>query len=227
MRAESGGRATIDGRPIRSPKGAIGLMQLMPGTWAELRGQLHLGDDPDEPRDNILAGTYYLRLLHDRFGFPGLFAAYNAGPGRYERFLAGGTLPAETRAYLGRVTRRTAPGGDGWHRAPAAGPLPATTHKALPHGGMWHGSTGVFPADRARISVSGPDDIDEAVEARDRRRGELARTDPDGVATVFAVVAGKAPATGSTKWADEGAPPGTKPDPLFAIRRPRGSDVAP
>ena len=95
MRAESGG----DARAI-SPKGAMGLMQIMPGTWAELRARHRLGRDPFDPRDNILAGAAYLRELHDRYGSPGFLAAYNAGPGRYEEHLAGRPLPAETRAYL-------------------------------------------------------------------------------------------------------------------------------
>jgi soluble lytic murein transglycosylase-like protein len=103
--AESGGRTTLDGHPIRSPVGAIGLMQLMPATWAELRLRYGLGSDPDDPHDNILAGTAYLRLMYDRFGYPGLFSAYNAGPARYARHLATGTpLPSETRAYLATVT---------------------------------------------------------------------------------------------------------------------------
>ncbi|MBF7012826.1 lytic transglycosylase domain-containing protein [Novosphingobium resinovorum] len=104
IQAESAGRTLQDGRPIRSGKGAIGLMQLMPGTWAEMRDRLHLGDDPDDPRDNILAGTCYLSMLHARFGYPGLFAAYNAGPARYEEHLSGRPLPRETRDYLARVT---------------------------------------------------------------------------------------------------------------------------
>jgi hypothetical protein len=63
-----------------------------------------LGPDPHDPRDNILAGTAYLRAMYDRFGYPGLFAAYNAGPARYAGHLASGNpLPAETRAYLGIV----------------------------------------------------------------------------------------------------------------------------
>ncbi len=103
MRAESRGRTRLSGRPIRSPKGAIGLMQLMPGTWAEMRDRLALGSDPDNPRDNILAGTFYLHLLYDRFGYPGLFAAYNAGPRRYEKHLAGRPLPRETVAYLAEI----------------------------------------------------------------------------------------------------------------------------
>ncbi len=101
MRAESGGRLTLNGRPIVSHAGAMGLMQLMPGTWAEVRARLGLGKDPHAPRDNNLAGTYYLRLMYDRFGYPGLFAAYNAGPARYADHLAGRrALPGETRAYL-------------------------------------------------------------------------------------------------------------------------------
>ena len=101
MRAESGGRTMLGGRPITSHAGAMGLMQLMPGTWGQMRARLGLGVDPHDPRDNILAGTFYLRLMYDRFGYPGLFAAYNAGPGRYARHLATGTpLPVETRLYL-------------------------------------------------------------------------------------------------------------------------------
>lgn len=104
MRAESAGMTTVNGRPIRSRVGAMGLMQLMPATWAEMRARLGLGTDPDDPRDNILAGTFYLRLMYDRFGYPGLFAAYNAGPARYAEHLAGQRrLPAETIAYLATV----------------------------------------------------------------------------------------------------------------------------
>jgi len=104
MRAESAGHTLIDGRPIRSPKGAIGLMQLMPETWVEMRAALGLGNDPDDPRDNILAGTFYLRRMYDRFGYPGCFGAYNTGPGRYAAWLAGkDSLPRETIVYLGRV----------------------------------------------------------------------------------------------------------------------------
>jgi soluble lytic murein transglycosylase-like protein len=104
MRAESGGRTTLYGLPIRSQAGAIGLMQLMPPTWDAMRLRFHLGANPDDPHDNIVAGSGYLRLLYDRFGYPGLFAAYNAGPARYAAHLASGrTLPIETLAYLGKV----------------------------------------------------------------------------------------------------------------------------
>ncbi|MGL3214074.1 lytic transglycosylase domain-containing protein [Bradyrhizobium sp. BR 1433] len=89
----------------RSPKGARGLMQIMPATWAELRERYDLGSDPYDPRDNILAGTAYLRELLDRYGSPGVFAAYNAGPSRYEEHLAGSPLPDETRAYVSKLAK--------------------------------------------------------------------------------------------------------------------------
>ncbi|MBL9071855.1 MAG: lytic transglycosylase domain-containing protein [Sphingopyxis sp.] len=105
MMAESGGRTMFRGRPTTSSAGAMGLMQLMPGTWADMRRRLGLGSDPHDPRDNIMAGTLYLRLMHDRFGYPGLFGAYNAGPARYAAYLGGRQqLPAETRAYMMKVT---------------------------------------------------------------------------------------------------------------------------
>jgi soluble lytic murein transglycosylase-like protein len=104
MGAESGGRTELNGRPIESPKGAMGLMQVMPRTWEAMRRRYGLGSDPQDPRDNILAGTAYLREMHDRFGYPGLFAAYNAGPGRYAEHLSTGRrLPAETIAYVASV----------------------------------------------------------------------------------------------------------------------------
>ncbi|WP_066798545.1 lytic transglycosylase domain-containing protein [Sphingomonas soli] len=110
-----------------SPKGAMGLMQLMPGTWAELRRRYALGSDPFDPCDNIFAGTAYLRELLDRYGDPGFLAAYNAGPGRYEAYLAGRPLPAETVAYVARlsgrmladgasITRRIGPDPEAWRR---------------------------------------------------------------------------------------------------------------
>jgi soluble lytic murein transglycosylase-like protein len=93
-RRKRGGRA-------RRLSGAIGLMQIMPGTWPALRARYRLGSDPFDPHDNILAGTAYLRELYDRYGSPGFLAAYNAGPQRYEEYLAGvRALPAETRAYV-------------------------------------------------------------------------------------------------------------------------------
>ena len=87
-----------------SSKGAAGLMQLMPATWNEMRARYALGPDPYVPRDNIMAGAAYLRMMHDQFGAPGFLAAYNAGPARYlEHLSTGRPLPAETRLYLARL----------------------------------------------------------------------------------------------------------------------------
>jgi soluble lytic murein transglycosylase-like protein len=96
MRIESRG----DQRAV-SPKGALGLMQLMPDTWDALRARYGLGRDPFDPHDNILAGAAFLRQMHDRYGSPGFLAAYNAGPGRYEDYLdRHRPLPAQTVAYV-------------------------------------------------------------------------------------------------------------------------------
>ena len=108
MRAESGGKTKRNGKPIRSRVGAMGLMQIMPGTWAGLTVRYSLGANPDDPRANILGGTAYLREMYDQFGYPGLFAAYNAGPARYAAYRAGRSrLPRETIAYVTSVTGST------------------------------------------------------------------------------------------------------------------------
>ena len=117
MRVESGG----DARAV-SRAGAIGLMQVMPATYAELRRDLGLGVDPFDIRDNVLAGTAYLRRMFDRYGSPGFLAAYNAGPGRWEEHLAGTRpLPAETIRYVQRLAQIS---GSGLSKSlPAASPM--------------------------------------------------------------------------------------------------------
>jgi soluble lytic murein transglycosylase-like protein len=113
MRAESRGRP----RAV-SPKGAMGLMQIMPATWNDLRARHRLGADPFDPHDNIIAGAGYIRELFDRYGSPGWIAAYNAGPGRYEAALRERPLPTETRAYVATLM-------------PAIGPTNAENPTAL------------------------------------------------------------------------------------------------
>ncbi len=84
-----------------SPKGAQGLMQLMPGTASQL-GVPNVFD----PRANVEGGTKYLRELLERYNFDLVkaLAAYNAGPQRVEQF--GGVPPYyETRVYVARVVR--------------------------------------------------------------------------------------------------------------------------
>jgi SLT domain-containing protein len=94
-----------------SPKGAMGLMQIMPKTYADLRARHGLGNNPYEPHDNILAGAAYLREMHDLFGSPGFLAAYNAGPDRYSAYLMSGQrLPAETIAYVATLAPRLGSG---------------------------------------------------------------------------------------------------------------------
>ena len=135
MRAES----AVDAIAV-SPKGAMGLMQIMPETWAELRLRYRLGDDLFDPRDNILAGAAYLRELNDRYGTPGAFAAYNAGPARYEAYLADRPLPTETRAYVAALAA-VFDGGDL--------PTPTLTPAADPQ--SWRGAP-LFVSQPERIS---------------------------------------------------------------------------
>jgi D-alanyl-D-alanine carboxypeptidase len=100
MHQESGGE-----QQATSSAGAMGLMQVMPATYEGLRVRYQLGDDPYDPHNNILAGTAYIREMYDRFGAPGFLAAYNAGPDRVDRYLAGrANLPEETVNYVAAIT---------------------------------------------------------------------------------------------------------------------------
>ena len=104
MRQESGGRLYEDGQLITSPTGAMGLMQVEPYTYDELRSRYSLGNDPYDPHENILAGTAYIRELYDAYGSPAFLAAYNAGPGRLDQYLTNKAgLPAETRHYVASI----------------------------------------------------------------------------------------------------------------------------
>jgi hypothetical protein len=113
MRQESGGDETAV-----SSAGAMGLMQVMPSTYAILRNQYALGDDPFEPHNNIMAGTAYIKEMYDRYGSPGFLAAYNAGPQRVDDYLAtGDPLPDETVNYVASIAPRIA------GTTPETGPL--------------------------------------------------------------------------------------------------------
>lgn len=165
MQVESAGDSTAV-----SSAGAMGLMQIMPETWAALRSHHDLGDDPFAPRDNIL-GTAYLREMLDRYGNTGaMLAAYNAGPGRYDDYLISGrTLPAETRAYV--ATLAPLLGG----RALPARPLPPADWREA--------SLFIVQADR-RSSARDPqigriaDDMDSATNLRRGRIPNDARSAP-------------------------------------------------
>ncbi len=105
IRVESGGRTMMGGTPITSGAGAMGLMQVMPATYAELRSRHdNLGPDAYDPHDNIMAGTAYIREMYEQYGSPGFLAAYNAGPRRLEGYLYGSRgLPRETRNYVAKI----------------------------------------------------------------------------------------------------------------------------
>jgi soluble lytic murein transglycosylase-like protein len=114
MRIESGGQAHVT-----SPKGAMGLMQLMPATWANMRARLGLGADPYDPHDNVIAGVAFLRQMYDEFGPEGFLAAYNEGPGRYLAQRRAGLPPLRTtQAYVAAITSKI-----GLPVGPAAIPL--------------------------------------------------------------------------------------------------------
>jgi soluble lytic murein transglycosylase-like protein len=111
IRQESGGRTMMgENQPITSNAGAVGVMQVMPDTYAEMRGALRLGADPYDPHDNIIAGTAYLRWLKSKYGFPNMFAAYNDGPGNFDQYLAHKReMPAETVSYLADLSAALGP----------------------------------------------------------------------------------------------------------------------
>jgi hypothetical protein len=104
MNVESRGQEYQNGQLTTSPVGAMGLMQVMPQTYDELRDQYRLSDDPYDPHDNILAGAAYMREMYDIYGSPGFLAAYNAGPRRLDDYLGNlRPLPDETRRYVAMI----------------------------------------------------------------------------------------------------------------------------
>ena len=145
MRAESAGIPSAT-----SPAGAMGLMQIMPETWDQLRDRYGLGTDPYLPRDNIIAGVGYMRELLNQYGVPDFLAAYNAGPKRLDAYLSvGRPLPKTTQAYIGMV----APSIVGSKRAVEIGGRPNGSHDDRLS--IHHGATGLF-ADPAPEGLFAP-----------------------------------------------------------------------
>lgn len=150
-----------------SRKGAIGLMQIMPKTWLELRARYRLGSDPYDPHDNIIAGSAYIRELLDRYGSPGWIAAYNAGPARYEASLKGGRLSRETRDYLAAIasaigsgdTAKAAsparPTSSGWRNAPLFVLQPKEDTSATDSHRVEHSRVGASQAEPVRELPNG------------------------------------------------------------------------
>jgi hypothetical protein len=157
MRVESGGRTMSDEKqPIVSRAGAMGLMQLMPSTWRDMRAELGLGPDPFAPRDNIFAGAAYLRWLKGKYGYPAMFAAYNDGPGHLEaRLMNAGLLPRETRTYVARVT--AAIEGRGFVAAASGPPVKFTRPNGL---SVW-----IKPAEVISIRAALPDEYAPGVQS--------------------------------------------------------------
>lgn len=111
MRVESAGLTTLDGEPITSAAGAMGLMQIMPNTYAELQKQYGFGADPYDPHDNILAGAAYLKAMYARYGYPLLFAAYLTGPTHLNHYLSSPEdLPQNVIAYVNGIASNAIPG---------------------------------------------------------------------------------------------------------------------
>ena len=166
LRAESAG----DVRAISSA-GALGLMQVMPDTWAGLRVRYGLRD-PYDPRGNILAGTANLREMWDRYGnVTAMLAAYNAGPGRYDEHRATGRpLPAETRAYVAAIA--SAIGEVAASDAPAQKPAPSRDWRDAPLFAM---RTNDRPVADSVQTIGTSGDVRAAVPVRDRRNVEPQR----------------------------------------------------
>jgi hypothetical protein len=157
MQVESGGR-TMSGekQPIVSRAGAMGLMQLMPSTYRDMRAEFGLGPDPFAPRDNIFAGAAYLHWLNGKYGYPAMFAAYNDGPGNLEaRLMNAGLLPQETRTYVARVT--AAIEGRGFVVAPPGPPVKFTRPNGLP---VW-----IKPAQVISVRAAFPDEYAPGVQS--------------------------------------------------------------
>ena len=104
MWAESRGCQWLNGHPMRSLAGEIGLMQIPPSIYQLIRGRIGGGADPYLPRDNIRAGAYSLSVMARQFGWPDGLAAYQLGPTELAAARAAGREPpAATQAYERRV----------------------------------------------------------------------------------------------------------------------------
>ena len=213
MRVESAGDPSATSRA-----GAMGLMQVMPETYAMMRARLHLGANPFDPHDNIIAGAAYLSEMHDRYGTAGFLAAYNAGPARWADHLTGGRpLPSQTTGYivrLGRMLDLDAPRSPDVRRArviatPEAAPIFVRMSGARtgtgPHIRMSNGS---------ELIASGNHDDSQS----------LVRVDAIPLQSL-ALQSGAVPATGRTAINDgtskrdaEGSPLSQPNNPLFVVR---------
>jgi transglycosylase-like protein with SLT domain len=184
IRMESGGHTTLaNGTPIISSKGAMGLMQLMPQTWRDMQREYGLGRDPYDPHDNVLAGTAYLRWLYGKFGFPEMFAAYNAGPATVDAWSADmGALPQETRAYVRGISQilgipETASGEDSMPHDKASGSEGTEATLTRPDGAYVSIDASTVTAIRASLSGEFPAGVQTVVSMGQRLQGVLESPD--------------------------------------------------
>lgn len=133
----------------------MGCMQIMPATWAYLSRRYGLGSDPWDPRMNMIGGALYLAELVRQFGMPGAYSAYNAGPGRYQRYVRNGVpLPAETVAYAAQLRG----GAPEENRAQTPGAMPATPRWQEAVLFMPSAAMRAAPADAIKSGDSAPSD---------------------------------------------------------------------
>jgi hypothetical protein len=150
MRVESGGHEYLGGQLTVSSAGAMGLMQLEPETYQEMSERYGLGNDPFNPYDNIMAGTAYIHEMYAVYGSPGFLAAYNAGPGRLNKFMnSEEPLPDATQQYVAMI----APNIEGYypHNRSEADQLALNTEPM----GV---STGILPPGFSDAPYRGPDE---------------------------------------------------------------------
>jgi len=164
MEVESKDQEYTNGQLTTSPVGAMGLMQVMPQTYDEMRERYSLGSDPYDPYNNIMAGAAYMREMYDIYGSPGFLAAYNAGPYRLDDYLSNNRpLPNETRRYVAMIGPEIV-GVEPARRSPAEqyamNALPIDIPPGMRYGGVQFasrgGGGGRLPASRREQVASVP-----------------------------------------------------------------------
>jgi len=208
MQQESGGHLfDHNGNFITSTPGAMGLLQLMPPTYDDMRQQYGLGDDPFDPHDNILAGTAYLRQMYDIYGSPGFLAAYNDGPGSLDSYLRRGRpVPRETRRYVASIGPRIA--GITPHNRSAADLLVAQ-HDPNAQIQIAENSAPASPTSQA-VSAAWSHKDTADTSASSAAPVEVAEVPETPVAVASAATPAAGPCSGSAAWAARGI---TSPTP--------------
>lgn len=203
---ESGGRLyDRNGQFTTSAPGAMGLMQLMPPTYDDMRTQYSLGDDAYDPHDNIMAGTAYIRQMYDIYGSPGFLAAYNDGPGSLDSYLRRGrALPRETRRYVAHVGPQIA---GVWPRNRSAADLLVSQHDPS-----------------AATMVAQNDSETASVRAAWRKQAQSATYTADQQDMQVAEAPASSRASVSSAWAARGIAPTPAPVQMASVSTPASPD---